>query len=281
MKIPNIETKADYLYHYTDANGLIGIIQNKNLRATDARFLNDSYEIHAGIDKYLNLIIKHEEECVKSSNSKINALADLYKKLPSFLNDNIKARNTYITSFTKHKDNLRQWMSYCPANAGYALAFKVDKLFQVPATTKEKLAYRILDVTYDNNIDGNLTPENLSKYLEESFLAKTPTTNILKEFSSNLIFNILATKNKEFYDENESRLIISSSISKEHELKFRSKSGIIIPYHEFSICTSSIEEIIIGPNINQDLAKEGLQNFLHANKLDCTVTLSQCSLRVF
>lgn len=33
-------------YHYTDAQGLLGIIQNGRLWATDIRFLNDPSEAH-------------------------------------------------------------------------------------------------------------------------------------------------------------------------------------------------------------------------------------------
>src|SRR5262249_47446801 len=40
--------KGGVLYHYTDAAGLLGILKNQALRATDYQFLNDREEISVG-----------------------------------------------------------------------------------------------------------------------------------------------------------------------------------------------------------------------------------------
>jgi hypothetical protein len=36
--------RPETLYHYTDSNGLLGIVTKKALRATDVQFLNDGEE---------------------------------------------------------------------------------------------------------------------------------------------------------------------------------------------------------------------------------------------
>lgn len=88
-------------------------------------------------------------------------------------------------------------------------------------------------------------------------------------------------KNKEFHDEKETRLIIQSNLSKNNPGKFRVKSGVIVPYVEYPVNVDSIEEITIGPSLNRDLAKQGLQDFLERNKINCKIKFSNCSLRVF
>ena len=46
------------LYHYTSADGLKSIIENKTLRFSDYRFLNDIDEIQYGKNIFFNVISK-------------------------------------------------------------------------------------------------------------------------------------------------------------------------------------------------------------------------------
>jgi hypothetical protein len=41
----HIEADEEVLYHYTDAHGLLGIVQSRQLWASNAAFLNDSTEV--------------------------------------------------------------------------------------------------------------------------------------------------------------------------------------------------------------------------------------------
>jgi len=282
MKKPNIETKSEHLYHYTDANGLIGILEKNEIWATDSRFLNDSMEIKAGIDLAKNHLKSKVKELENSETKYKEEIIHFYGVLSNLIEQNLINRNIYIASFTKHRDNLRQWMSYCPANAGYAIVFKTDKLFDHPPTLSESLAKRLMDVNYKKELDDEeLEPERLIKKLEHLIFQKEDIPAYTLELSNRLVFKCAAIKNEEFYDEDEVRLLMLSDINKSNKRNHRNKSGIILPYQKFEITKNCISEIIIGPNANMELAKSGLNDLLHKNSYNCKVTFSNCSLRVF
>lgn len=51
MAVPDIQDDAlpESLYHYTDAAGLLGILDNNSLYATHVAYLNDSQELAYGM----------------------------------------------------------------------------------------------------------------------------------------------------------------------------------------------------------------------------------------
>lgn len=268
------------LYHYTDAHGLMGIIQRRALWATDVGFLNDSKEIFAGIDLIKRRCDEILVRLAGSDSHILKAATELYKHMPDFALQNLTRRNIYVVSFSEAHDNLRQWMSYCPQNAGYAIEFDRDRVLMLGEVEIEnRVVCRLEKVDYhEEELDKIIAPE----FIIEAF--KKAGGNIeqaaLKTIN-NLIFHCCAIKSHEFYDERETRLIIQSQLEKNNPVSFRSRAGLIIPYFEYTIERSWIKEITIGPNINMPLARKGLENFLAAHGMDCTIRESACSLRVF
>ena len=56
---PAAGTEPERIYHYTDAGGLLGIVKNKCLWASDVWFMNDAREALYGVDvieRALNLL---------------------------------------------------------------------------------------------------------------------------------------------------------------------------------------------------------------------------------
>jgi hypothetical protein len=267
------------LHHYTDVNGLTGIIQRRALWATDIGFLNDSQEMLAGID----LIRRRcaQMSTFETSNEQLqSAIRVLYDKIPEFVQNNLTKRNTYIVSFSKAGDNLRQWMSYCPKNSGYSIEFDSQKvLIDGNIEREKKVVSRLEEVDYHEKkineillMDEIFNPTNTEHtYIERAML----------KLANKLFFHGCAVKPKEFYDEQETRLIIQSTLEKSHDVNFRTRGGVIIPYFEYPIQHSWVKEITIGPNINMSLARKGLETFLEKYAISCTIRESKCSLRNF
>ena len=46
----------ELIYHYTDLNGLLGILESKELWATDVRYLNDASEATFGEERLRKLV---------------------------------------------------------------------------------------------------------------------------------------------------------------------------------------------------------------------------------
>ncbi|MBF8802166.1 DUF2971 domain-containing protein [Pseudomonas asiatica] len=268
------------LYHYTDAHGLMGIIQNKALWATDMGFLNDSKEMFAGISLIKRRCAEILASTSQSNDAVMMATRGLYEYIPIFVWDNLTRRDVYIVSFSRAYDNLRQWMAYCPKNAGYAIEIDEAKILPSEGIDRKKtVVCRLEKVDYDEkHLDNIISIESITKKFERR---TTSVEDVSVEIVNDLIFHCCAIKSAEFYDERETRLVIQSQLEKQQKVSFRSRAGLIIPYFEYPIDLSWIKEITIGPNVNMSLARKGLETFLRVHEVDCNVRESACSLRVF
>lgn len=146
----------DRLYHYTDANGLEGIIRTGKLWATHRKFLNDSSEIGYG---YSIL-----EEEVQRILQKYHA----NKVIQTFLLNSLKAVSEYmetwdlyVTCFCEKDNLLNQWRSY--ASTGYALGFSTKGIEADDRPVNSERAYVFTKVIYKLDIQHSLVRELLER----------------------------------------------------------------------------------------------------------------------
>jgi len=209
-----------------------------------------------------------------------SAVRRFYEKIPEFVQNNLTKRNTYIISFSRAGDNLRQWMSYCPKNAGYSVEFDSEKiLIDGNIEREKKVVSRLEEVDYhEEKINEILALKDIMSSMDATSInIKRAMTKLANE----LFFHVCAVKPKEFYDEQETRLVIQSTLDKSHDVNFRTRAGVIIPYFEYPTQNLWIKEITIGPNINMSLARKGLETFLEKHSITCKIRESKCSLRSF
>jgi hypothetical protein len=114
----DIEPLPDAVYHYTDTAGLLGIIQNGTLWATDYRFLNDSSELWYIYQLAADVI---REEFVGRYSGLAGAFLDYavtaappYSGVPY-----------YLSCFSELDNSLSQWRAY-GGRQGFSLAFPGD-----------------------------------------------------------------------------------------------------------------------------------------------------------
>ncbi|HWV08456.1 MAG TPA: DUF2971 domain-containing protein, partial [Pseudomonas sp.] len=216
------------LFHYTDTHGLMGIINARALWATDINFLNDSDEFHAGI-KTLTEFCKHQaQRTAESDDPVIRSTTHLYKILPRFIQENLTERDLYITSFSSQGDSLRQWMAYSPQNAGYCLVFDSEQLLMPGARANAlKLRCRVEDVDYGmGQFERLASPEVLIEAIEKKMKVEGALEELARTIANNLMFHCCAIKNGEFSDERETRLVIQSTMKRDHQTRHRARSGV-------------------------------------------------------
>jgi len=95
----NLSYLPENLYHYTDSNGALGIINTQNIWATHYSFLNDYNEFEYAKD----LIRKALEEILDNSEYQI-ALKDNWH----LFENQFIFYNTFLASFSTEKDLLSQ-----------------------------------------------------------------------------------------------------------------------------------------------------------------------------
>lgn len=243
---------TQFVYHYTDSAGLLGILSEKCLRLTNVAYLNDSEELKEGLRHYGEPATAAEEGRLKE-----------VRKAPQY----------YIGSFTKHSDHLRHWMSYCPSG-GYAIGFNRAKLQEHTANSStlryDKVKYDTEDKVTMLRRDQQGGPENLK-----------PDEPDEVDFNDK-IFDLLTCKKNEWADEHEERIIQFESdinfISDDY-IKFRAKGSLLVPYTEFNFKPDMICQVIIGPMANQDLAERSLEIIKLLHFYHFSICRSQVSLR--
>lgn len=124
------ESPSSIIYHYTDVNGLLGMISTGKIWATHASRLNDSSEYDHGI--------KVVADCVrKSMPATSRTLVD--KILSEF-----KMVDTFVASYSTKPDLLSQWRSYSGGGVGYCLGFATEGIASLDHRTPllEPVIYR-------------------------------------------------------------------------------------------------------------------------------------------
>lgn len=270
----------DIVYHYTSLEGLIGIIQNRNVWMTDFGYLNDRHELSYGVD-LVSEALNEMLEC--SIDGDIKQLLLAWK-------ENIKRtpNRVCISSFSSDGDSLSQWRAYGPVAIGLSvrdLALHVeDGIFQnveYDVETQTKLIK-----IYLNHLVNAFTVD-----MQEDRLCRAPD---LYHRNSRLLEFITFLKNPAFQSEREYRLayINDPEVLETFNLatppkSFRVSNGKIIPYvPSTSISLSGYEspplkitEIIIGPE-NDALLEQGIKELLTEYNLDeVNVRLSTVPLR--
>jgi hypothetical protein len=105
------------LYHYTNAAGLVGMLQSQRLWATNSRFMNDPTEV-----EYAANMIREALKAEKSHREPglfRKVRSDIYECLRVYENEN----ENYLTCFCKNGDLLSQWRGYGAVGGGYAIGF--------------------------------------------------------------------------------------------------------------------------------------------------------------
>jgi len=113
------------LFHYTTADGLKGIIEQNELWATSAYFLNDSAEITYGYGLLKEVLDEWLSKNPRSEESLTLGLArDLRKSFGEDLLNMSLIKPIYLTCFCEDDNLLSQWRTY-GQSGGYSLGLKV------------------------------------------------------------------------------------------------------------------------------------------------------------
>ena len=115
------------LWHYTSYEGFLGILESKQIWASEIRHLNDASEFEHGRD-----IVKIEVERLASLQDDTfltgKLATDLIRK---DLSDGFLSSgkvNLYVISFSENGDQLSQWRGYTPTSRGVSIGFDLKHL---------------------------------------------------------------------------------------------------------------------------------------------------------
>lgn len=282
------------LYHYTSAEGLKSIIENKAIRFSDYRFLNDIDELEYGKDvfsqvlseletemsEYSNYISQWKEELNSIENGRLKYLRPVSQSENGGINCiQCESENYhyYLLSLTTLSDNKDMWNMYSGTNPGYRIKINGNELMKYFYSIRDSFMSKGFLFSSEHRMQV-FYGEDAHNFIKQALLYEFSTENISITQSGSIFKYIAFVKDEAFRSEREYRLgfcfvdkMDNSQINSVNAKKvFMNKNGTIYPYMEFQNFPFDkiVEEIMISPYNKSELAEIGLKEFLRTNKLE-------------
>ncbi|MGN0135878.1 DUF2971 domain-containing protein [Anaerotignum sp.] len=294
--------KGDKLYHYTTADGVRGIVENREFLATKSDFLNDKLEFQYAVEVMERLTEKYivnlelRERFFSKLKKEIDRLGVITPICDADGDCDSDEMSFYVVAFSKLQNNALLWAEFTDFR-GYCLEFDYEKIV-------EGFQNRVFlhgTVIYDEEEQMNGLLESLlscirnlieegAKDLEGFFEEDAnPSEESLKKLAEEMsvVCSVYAMffKKSFFEGEQEYRFIFPPLINSigADKPKFRLLDQIFLPYImvEFEGEKEDIplESVMVGAKNNSDIAVRGMRYFLKMQGIDIPVLLSDVPLR--
>lgn len=250
------------IYHYTDLNGLKGIIENHSLWATNIFFLNDAEELHHGIRSFKNALGYLSDDLNEKS---INILKNEIIRF-----DMHRANHQYNISFCEEPDLLSQWRGY-GATQGVCLEFDSDELIDSLNYGNAQLLFgSVIYTKPDSTLE--VKKEIVNFLRDENLIKKIEVEPMYEIISAIDIVHKLPPflKNDSFSEEREFRIVVQPNQPYE-DVKFRVNAYGVIPYLELKANENNrwngrlpLKSIKIGPAKEKAFLLDGIQFLLQS-----------------
>jgi hypothetical protein len=258
------------LGQYTSQKGLMGIVENREVWATNIRFLNDDAEfVHANdmFARWLPELVPDHPATRQHRQAFIDEIARgfaLFRGGP--INqpgdgDLGSSEAIFVASFTEATDLLSQWRGYCPQHNGYCMLFDPE---QIALSAKHKFPHsELVPCVYSDEEKKDRLRQILSAGLME-YIESDDRYHVTGQIS--LRINKLAAqcKHSGFHEEREHRLIVV--LFTRNDVKFREGKYCLIPYVAVPLTRGlvTLNRVVIGPTPYPQLAAHGARELLMA-----------------
>lgn len=274
------------IYHYTSTEvlcKLLGLCHHQGDKksmmfwASSAYAMSDIMEMQNGYD-FLRSFLNNYEESIPEEEKLCSFMANSGDE---FFNGNekdfflSKEKTPFVVSFSMDKDSYPMWELYGDKGKGVCLVFDENIIKEDQDLKKLKINYHAVAYMKDNPIE-NQTWLSLGRMLRNEvrrghfitdLLPNEKTKEAFKKLFLSEICPIISAfiKTDQYNFENEYRLL-SIDDSEGSNVHFRvSSHGYVIPYIDLPIPLSSLQKVIIGPNIISQLSVSNLEHMLRAN----------------
>lgn len=262
------------LYHYTNLEGLVNMVETRTIWMSCLYYMNDKSEIvHAvGI---ANRII---DELARDSEPRRVLLHAVRDYLNGFLSRD--PVNVFSFSLTPDGNLLSQWRAYTERNQGVSIGFDSEALERRAAGAGIRLhpcLYAYED--QKRELEAALLP------MVEACPEGADPSDYLAGAIEPLMLSLCKVKNGLFYQENESRLI-SGYLPPESagRIKYRVGRQFLIPYIDLDIDGLNedgtlFRDLYVGPSEYSSLSMSSIVQFLRKHRACGEVKNSTLPLR--
>ena len=294
--------KGDKLYHYTTAEEVRGIVENREFLATKSDFLNDKLEFQYAVEVMERLTEKYivNQELRERFFSKLKKEIDRLGVITPICEGDgdceMDEMSFYVVAFSKLQNNALLWVEFTDFR-GYCLEFDYEKIV-------EGFQNRVFlhgTVIYDEEEQMNGLLESLLSCIrnlieegaadlegffeEEANPSEESLDKLVTEMSVVCSVYAMFFKKSFFEGEQEYRFIFPPLINNigTDKPNFRLLDQIFLPYImvEFEGGKENVplESVMVGAKNNSDIAVRGMRYFLKTQGIDIPVLLSDIPLR--
>jgi hypothetical protein len=277
--------KINSMYHYTTPEGLIKILKQKEIILWFTKYdcLNDVSEGTEMISHYKVACNKLKAENIMDEKAKqfYDYILNIKPSNKQIIHHAVDSKTTamqwvecdaYLCCFSEEPNSLDLWRYYSKNKQyeGYSIGFKTDMFEEIQKDVFYKIKNKKYKIQITRVIYDNLKKEDYyRKIINKCYKLYESGTKL--ESINFVLGNILSStqlifKHECFASEKEIRAILY--IPKEqsnYEIQYRTKNGYIIPYIEEKFDKKHLSDITIGPLINDEIAKNNLEQYLNAN----------------
>ncbi|HET7730686.1 MAG TPA: DUF2971 domain-containing protein [Usitatibacter sp.] len=187
------------LFHYTDFDGVYGILASRCLWLSKVSTLNDTSEVKLAIDLF-------KQQASEAARGLDMEEARFLEHAAGLL-DSVRRTNICVAGFSEDKDQLNQWRSYANDGRGIALGFDTGIL----RGAARKHDVRLLRCVYEPEAHRRIVGD-LVRLLLDAFRGTPPDADgarkaLLDQFSSTFLLTAPVIKDHHFAQEKEWRLV--------------------------------------------------------------------------
>lgn len=255
------------IYHYTSQGGLLGIVKNRCMWATNVHYQNDAKEFQHALDVSRGVI-------ENLRNGDPPAEEERLLRLMKHTLESIRTINIFVCSFSEHKDMLSQWRGYCPRGNGFSIGLDYAQLKPVV----EAQGFRFVPCVYGMQEQYGLVTELIDSViaayrndLGNSVNIKQALRNRSSEFMMRLTVLAPIIKHYTFSEEREWRAVSVPTSSDHPQVAYREGVSMLTPYFILRLAAGGagppIREVVVGPTPHMELSISSAASFLGANNL--------------
>lgn len=267
------------LFHYTDLNGLKGILKQRGFWLSHTSSLNDPSELKYGKELVLKLL---DEQILDEDDTDMRSFYNSIKVSVSAFG--MAMHEIFIACFCESGNLLSQWRAYSNQGGGYSLGFNLSnssRIWYDKGSLQDGIKPLLRKVIYDPELQKELVLNYLILIKEgyeqgirgiiDDRMDRNHHAAVMGSQASNMLLDfVMSFKNPAFSEEKEWRLIhVTLDNDQPEKLQFREGKNGLIPYKQSYLYNSEEEShqfplssICLGPSIEPESQKKAIRLYL-------------------
>jgi len=253
------------LYHYTQQNGFLGIIQGAEIWATHTQYLNDLREYLHAVD-----MVRDQIRAIQAFGDP--SLRQILQEMEAGL-DGIESMNVCVCSFSEERDSLSQWRAYGASSSGFAIGFSGSFIGEVADRENWFFAPCIYDPRKQSELISALVQEVIEQNVAREKSSAKEEIRLPPGGNLNAYLHRYAPilKGHSFREEKEWRLISRPLMCSSKAFEFRAGNSMLIPYYKLRLgadpAALKIKEVVVGPTPHPHQSAMSARSFLVRHSL--------------